>query len=440
MEAVSEQKTTTTTEVTGSIYVQYIETPDPIQTGMVLLKGNQTTGKKHTFDVDYVFVVDTSGSMDGEKMKLVRATLDSVCDLSTVGSTLTIVGFSDRETVYTNHQPVKTCYNMISTLHPHGMTNIQAGLDKGVFILNTIPITKKRRRAFFAFTDGHINKGIQDGTDLQTHFKGIWEKHKHNTLLWLTSLGSDSDFKTIQYLSHVSQSSMFDHVRDSDYGQFPRNVGKMMGICQFAHFGTIEVCDRTIPFCLPQDGSNSFLFDISEYGTIVAKVCFSDGNNNDFLLSCECKQNNDNKRVNGCMSSLISVLKWKRECLAHTMYVINSPLSNLETQQAFLKHLQNQISTLDNQSDNIHYNWEVGLLEVAMNQLKSALNYVNSDIEDLHAVSSEVLYLQRQLTSEQNDSLGTLCRERSIQDCLDWEPPLEQLSPISPMSPLSLDS
>ena len=102
--------------------------------------------------------------MSGIKLDMVKRTLETICDLATAGSKLSIIGFSDFAEIYASRVPVKKCYNLISRLEVYGNTNLQEGIDCGIEQLDSIP--EGRRKAFFAFTDGRVNRGVTDREEL----------------------------------------------------------------------------------------------------------------------------------------------------------------------------------------------------------------------------------------------------------------------------------
>ena len=83
--------------------------------------------------IDLVCVVDVSGSMDGEKIKLVQRTLKSLLSLMTTADRISLITFNSKVSVLTDFKSVisknmSLLTEIIDSLETHGGTNIDSGL------------------------------------------------------------------------------------------------------------------------------------------------------------------------------------------------------------------------------------------------------------------------------------------------------------------------
>jgi uncharacterized protein YegL len=387
--------------------------------GVIILKS--TTQKVH--DVDMVAVVDLSASMVGTKMDIVQSTLESICKLSTAASTLSIVGFSNTSKVYTDRLPVGNCSDTIRNLSAFGATNFSAGIDSGLEQLSKI--APDRRKAFFAFTDGQINRGIIDRDQLYNHFENLWKKYNNDSYLWLASIGSFSDYELIRKLSKISETSTFNHIQDVDYGEFADQIGNLIAICQSTYSGEINICGQKIPFCLPREGVNSYLFSIDEPGDVIAQFT---GHHS---LQLQTTFEMDKQDTVSLMKPLIDILILKKKCL-ETLLDLSSATNSVKL-DVFNNTLLDISEQFGNVTDMDHdvYCKEKLVLKTLIEKLTIALK-TTLTAEERCVLSSKTLQLKRQSSSGYTSQIGKLFRSRSCQ-------PDIELSSTSSISNLEFD-
>lgn len=83
--------------------------------------------------IDLVCVIDVSGSMDGEKIKLVQRTLKSLLSLMTTADRISLITFNSKVSILTDFKSVISknmplLTEIIDSLETHGGTNIDSGL------------------------------------------------------------------------------------------------------------------------------------------------------------------------------------------------------------------------------------------------------------------------------------------------------------------------
>lgn len=131
--------------------------------------------------LDLVIAADRSGSMHGEKIQLMRQTLDLLVKRSGLGAEdrVSLVSF---DTHVKLEMPLERmdatgrakAEAVVSSLRPGSTTNLSGGALKAIDVLDASAITssgtkaetEKRTRAMLLFTDGLANEGIRDTTAL----------------------------------------------------------------------------------------------------------------------------------------------------------------------------------------------------------------------------------------------------------------------------------
>ena len=114
--------------------------PDPDQTGhLTPLVATLTSEdiKKKVNGVDLIFVVDISGSMSGDRINLVKESLNYIVDLMNEQDNMSLVIFESRASLISGLVPMtennkKMIINKINQLKVTGGTNIYSGLQMGL--------------------------------------------------------------------------------------------------------------------------------------------------------------------------------------------------------------------------------------------------------------------------------------------------------------------
>lgn len=106
-------------------------------------------------------VVDTSGSMSGDKIDFARKALRTLAEQLGPEDTLSIVGFDDEATVYLPTEPADSprIFDAIASLQPNGGTTIGAGLAEGLAQLSRVERAGARRVVLLS--DGLSVEGAQ---------------------------------------------------------------------------------------------------------------------------------------------------------------------------------------------------------------------------------------------------------------------------------------
>jgi hypothetical protein len=111
-------------------------------------------------------LLDTSGSMDGDRIKALQRTLHLLVDALVDKDCLTIISYSSEAAVLANGKVLSSetrseLHTIIDALRADGGTNMEAA----IVALRDLTLSVD---SVFILTDGHVNQGITGGSGLKT--------------------------------------------------------------------------------------------------------------------------------------------------------------------------------------------------------------------------------------------------------------------------------
>jgi hypothetical protein len=144
-----------------SVSASYAKAPTATEDGIL---GVRIIGSNPvTKSIDIALVMDTSGSMEGERIASVKKTLSILVSKVDVGDKITLIGFSDKATLFLSsflitNDSRAAALAVVEDLVADGGTNLEVGIS----MLGTIyPPGTARPDALVVLTDGHVNQGIK---------------------------------------------------------------------------------------------------------------------------------------------------------------------------------------------------------------------------------------------------------------------------------------
>ncbi|KAI8000461.1 E3 ubiquitin-protein ligase WAVH1 [Camellia lanceoleosa] len=160
--------------------------------------------------VDLVTVLDVSGSMEGEKLEKMKiAMLFMIKKLSPIDrlSVVTFNGVSHRlcplQQITENSQ--REIENLVNALIADGGTNISAGLQTGLKVLNDRRLTSWRAVGIMLMSDGQQN---EDGDATQVLVG--------NVPVYTFGFGADHDPRVLNAIANHSMGGTFSHVSNQN--------------------------------------------------------------------------------------------------------------------------------------------------------------------------------------------------------------------------------
>ena len=223
------------------------ETPDIKKVNISILQGNKLFNENTPFiinlnsldtinkksNVDLICIIDISGSMKNQKLKLVKDSLKSLISFMDSNDRLALVLFNDKATQYLDlsfltNETKKNFMSKIDKITSRGGTNILSGLEKAVNILKEEKLKEQnnineennenlRVKSLMLLSDGNDNDyndiEIADGLKKLTkgfnlsftlHTFGYGEDYDPKIMSRLASL-RDGSFYMIEQLDKVQE-------------------------------------------------------------------------------------------------------------------------------------------------------------------------------------------------------------------------------------------
>lgn len=156
--------------------------------------------------INYVFVVDTSGSMDGEKLDSVKTSLREIFKKLRNDDAIGIIGFNDRPITLLKATPVgKLSHNdfskIISNLSADRGTDINSGLSYGFAEISRY-VSNQSLNHVYLFSDGNPTSGETDWIKIR---QNIEKETRKDTHLSTFGFGSDADMRELNALAGVAR-------------------------------------------------------------------------------------------------------------------------------------------------------------------------------------------------------------------------------------------
>ena len=167
--------------------------------------------------INLALLIDTSGSMEGERLDAVKKTLAAARQLFIPTDTLTMVTFADRATVVADHVSPTEFYVAVDTMHAQGSTNLSAGIEQLLLLQNS----NSPYDAILVLTDGLINAGIVSSVGLRTMMIGLGS-------IPITALGYGADHNRI-LLRDMATRSRGAYIYVDSESVLPLAMGDMIG-------------------------------------------------------------------------------------------------------------------------------------------------------------------------------------------------------------------
>ena len=181
---------------------------------IINLNSPQPSEDEKKCNADLICVIDISGSMDGEKIDLVRQSLKILVEMMDKNDRLALVLFDSNASIYFELQYMtdemkKDVLKKIENICARGGTNILTGLEKAVEILKKEKekTNENRVSSLILLSDGcdNYSNDIQLAESLKKLTKGLNLSFTLNTF----GYGYDHDPKIMNKLANIRDGSFF---------------------------------------------------------------------------------------------------------------------------------------------------------------------------------------------------------------------------------------
>ena len=213
------------------------ETPDIKKVNISILQGNKLFNENTPFiinlnsldtinkksNVDLICIIDISGSMKNQKLKLVKDSLKSLISFMDSNDRLALVLFNDKATQYLDlsfltNETKKNFISKIDKITSRGGTNILSGLEKAVNILKEEKLKEQnnisdennenlRVKSLMLLSDGNDND--YNDVEIADGLKKLTKGFNLSFTLHTFGYGEDYDPKIMSRLASLRDGSFY---------------------------------------------------------------------------------------------------------------------------------------------------------------------------------------------------------------------------------------
>lgn len=151
-----------------------------------------------TLPKDIVFVIDRSGSMEGEKILQAHAALTQILGRLNANDRFSIVGFDDMIDVFSEHlmpvtsDSIREAFSFVDGLTARNATDIGAGLQTGLQLIERSEARSSATKLIVFLTDGLPTAGLVDDVSIVD----LVERHNHDGTVRIHAFGVGYDVNT----------------------------------------------------------------------------------------------------------------------------------------------------------------------------------------------------------------------------------------------------
>jgi hypothetical protein len=155
------------------VFANYASVPTATEAGILGIKVVASAASDVTRPIDIAMVLDTSGSMEGERILAVKNTLCCLIDKLALGDKITVVGFSGKAKVIADNVTLTDSASRellkasVRLLDADGGTNMEAG----VTLLGSLYAGRTMPDSLVLLTDGFVNEGLASVTGIHSLLK-----------------------------------------------------------------------------------------------------------------------------------------------------------------------------------------------------------------------------------------------------------------------------
>lgn len=210
------------------VYATYAKTPTSTEPGILGVKV-VADPVVSTRSIHIALVLDTSGSMEGDRINSVKNTLNVLIDKVNIGDRITIVGFSSRankiaSNVVISDELVRTSLKTeVAKLTADGGTNMEAGIS----MLGSLFTAggSDHPDSLVLLTDGFVNEGITSLAGIHS----LLNSYLPNLPVCSLGYGDDHNSEFMRGLS-TRTSGVYNFI-DNEIA-LPASIGELLGALQ----------------------------------------------------------------------------------------------------------------------------------------------------------------------------------------------------------------
>eukprot|EP00299_Pterocystis_sp_00344_P020243 c9943_g1_i1.p1 GENE.c9943_g1_i1~~c9943_g1_i1.p1 ORF type:complete len:482 (-),score=123.92 c9943_g1_i1:165-1526(-) len=174
----------------------------------------ETTDTATRAGMDIVAVLDRSGSMAGEKMKMLHETVRLMIDNLKDIDRLSLVSYDDRDEVNLPltrmDKPGKDAARLaLAQINDRGSTNLSGGLWRGLQVLKDRTDGKNEVSSVLLLTDGLANAGVVEPTALVSQTQALLQSMNNPTSIYCFGFGADHDSNLLSSLAQAAHGTYY---------------------------------------------------------------------------------------------------------------------------------------------------------------------------------------------------------------------------------------
>jgi hypothetical protein len=209
-----------------SVYSTYAKQPTASEDGILGIK--VVADSPISRSIHIALVLDTSGSMEGERISAVKNTLNVLVDKLVIGDKITIVGFSSKATQISSGFVIRdeatrmTLKDDVNKLEATGGTN----MESGIALLGTLFTGgAKLPDSLVLLTDGYVNEGITSVAGMHS----ILKSYLPNVPVYALGYGDDHNS---EFMRGLSQRTSGTYTFIDNEIALPASIGELLGALQ----------------------------------------------------------------------------------------------------------------------------------------------------------------------------------------------------------------
>jgi uncharacterized protein YegL len=214
-----------TTNLTSTITFEYEQIPSSQSSDVFVMTSikaptYEPESEEKSAPVEIVCVIDKSGSMSGEKIKLVKASLHFMVQQLKAQDHISIVTFdSEVETLLgitqMNMDGKELAKKKIDTIVDGSCTNLSGGIFQGYDVLQD-RVDSTKVCSMLLFTDGIANEGITATKEIVSQIHKRREKLKGPCPIYTFGFGQDHDANMLKSISEASKGLYYYVVKEDE--------------------------------------------------------------------------------------------------------------------------------------------------------------------------------------------------------------------------------
>ena len=245
-----------------NVKASYFKAPSSTEEGILGVRVNCDPISARAIHIG--LIMDTSGSMEGERISAVKKTLSVLIDRLSEGDMISVVGFSSNATTLMSAIRITadnkaTLIEQVNQLHADGGTNMESGITAMGNIFKDGLVRKPNAVALL--TDGQVNEGITQIGGLAS----LLRSYLSGVPIYTLGYGSDHNVDLLRSISGRTQAT-YTYITNEIV--LPTSIGDLLGGLQNEVASSAWISYPNRWKCLEQNAGTTSPFQM---GSLIAE-------------------------------------------------------------------------------------------------------------------------------------------------------------------------